>query len=309
MRIRVGVVGVGRWGRLHARKYSSIPEVELVAVVDINRERAEEVASEVGSRPYYHHHEILGKVDAVSIATPTYTHYTIAKDFLEEGVDVLLEKPMATTPHEAKELEELASRKGLILQIGHLERFNGAVEALDGFLSFPLSVESWRMAPCDGRGTDVSVVLDLMIHDIDLLLHLVPLEIERVEAQGTAVFTPLPDVAQANLRFSGGCVANLFASRVAPEKVRKMLIHQPGAHLVVDFVKQRLWVARKGGGVRLEEKGGQRDSRYAEIETFLRCVRRRIPPLVSAADGRRALEIATEILRVMERECEVDDGS
>ena len=305
--MRIGVVGVGQWGRLHAQKCSQMEGVELVGVVDIEKGRSEEVASEVGCRPYYHHHDLLGKVEAVSIATPTPSHYAIAKDFLQEGVDVLLEKPMTTTLNEAKELESIAKKKGLILQIGHLERFNGAMEALDGLSLSPLYVDVCRMAPFCPRGTDVSVVLDLMIHDLDILLHLIPSPLREIRATGSTFFTPLGDVAHVQLEFENGCLANLLASRVAPQRVRRMIIHQRDSYLHIDFLEQRLWIVQ---GRRWEERGRPQDALEFELRSFLRSVRERRPPLVGAKEGRRALEVALKIIEEIERGWESrGDGS
>lgn len=304
-RVRVGVVGVGYWGRLHASKYVTFEGVELVGVVDIREERAQAVATLFGTKPYYHHQELLGKVDAVSVVTPTTTHYQIAKDFLEAGVDVLLEKPMASTLKEARELEELASRQGLILQIGHLERFNGAVADLDGRIDGLQRVEAYRLSPFTGRGMDVNVVLDLMIHDLDLLLHLAPLEVKRIEAEGQRRLGSGVDVARARIWTKGGWRVELVSSRVASRKVRKMVLHGAEGTLQLDFLRHRFSLQGRDGTT---EGGSPKDSLREEISSFLQSVRRRQPPVVRASDGRRALELALMISDLIEGRCR-DDGS
>jgi len=305
-RIRVGVVGVGRWGRVHASKYATLQGAELVGVVDIRKERARAVATLFGARPYYHHLELLGKVDAVSVATPTTTHYQIAKDFLEAGVDVLLEKPMASTLQEARELEELASRQGLILQIGHLERFNGAVADLDGRIDGLEHVEAYRLSPFSGRGTDVNVVLDLMIHDLDLLLYLAPMEVKHIEAEGEQRLSSGVDVARARIWTKGGWRVELVSSRVASRKVRKMVLHRAEGTLQLDFLRHRFSLQGRDGTL---EGGSPRDSLREEISSFLESVRRREPPVVRASDGRRALELALMISDLVEGRCLREDGS
>ncbi len=299
-RLRVAVVGVGRWGRLHASKYAALDGVELVGVVDIKRERAEEVASRLGTRPFYNHLELIGEVDAVSVATPTVTHYSIAKDFLEAGVDVLLEKPMAASLHEATELEELATSRGLVLQIGHLERFNGALQGLNGFLLTPSRVQCWRLSPYTGRSTDVDVVLDLMIHDLDLLFHLLGMEIEHVEAEGERLKGPSADVVRARIRTKGGWWAELVSSRVSQQKVRKMVLHQPEGELSLDLLEHRFALKR---GQEVSAGGAPRDALLEEIRSFLDSVRNRRPPAVSGLDGRRALEAALRISDLVESRC------
>lgn len=299
-KVRVGVIGVGRWGRLHVSKYATLQGVELVGVVDIRKERADEVASTFNTYPFYHHGELLGEVEAVSIATPTVTHFAIAKDFLEAGADVLLEKPMASNLQEATELEELAERTGRILQIGHLERFNGALQGLNGFPTPPLRVRVWRLSPYTGRSTDVDVVLDLMIHDLDLLLHLLPLEVQEIEAEGERVRGPSADVVRARIRTKQGWEVELVSSRVATERVRKMVIYRPGEETVIDLLEHRFTLKR---GEEATTGGGPRDALRYEIEAFLDSVRERRPPVVSGSDGRRALELALRISDLVGSRC------
>jgi predicted dehydrogenase len=304
-KIKVGVVGVGYLGKIHAEKYALIPEAELVGVVDIDRGRSEEVAAHTNCQPFYDHRDLLGQVEAVSIAVPTLSHYHIAKDFLLAGSDVLLEKPITATVQEAQELNVLAKEKGAIFQVGHLERFNGALAAMNGMLDNPLFIESYRLSPFPGRGTDVDVVLDLMIHDIDIILSILRAEIEDVEAVGMSLCSSHIDVAHARLRFKDGCVAHISASRIAPERVRKMIILQHNSHLTIDYLKQSLMITRKDEegreGIRAEEVVRENEPLERQLHAFLKSVRERTPPVVSGEDGQRALEIALQVVDVINR--------
>jgi predicted dehydrogenase len=301
---RTAVIGVGYLGRFHAQKYAALPESQLVAVVDANAEARARVASELGCRALADYRELLGEVDAVSIATPTPTHFSIASDCLEHGVHVLVEKPITETLDEAAALVALAQRRGLVLQVGHLERFNAAILALEGTLGVPRFVESHRLAPFKERGTDVNVVLDLMIHDIDLIQSLVGAPIESIDAVGTSVFSAGLDIANARIRYANGCVANTTASRVSMKTERKLRIFQDDAYISIDLQQKVLTIVRKPppdsgaapGQVTLEERSyEQGDALRMEIEAFLRCVREGKPPVVSGEDGMRALETAIRI--------------
>jgi predicted dehydrogenase len=302
-RIKVGVIGVGYLGRIHAEKYTRIPEAEVVGVVDIDEVRCREVAACTNCRPFYHHLDFLDQVDAVSIAVPTRFHYQVAKDFLMGGVDVLLEKPIAASVREARELNALAQERGLVLQIGHLERFNGAVAAMNGILKNPLLIESYRLSPFTGRGLDVDVILDLMIHDIDIILNIVCSEVVGVEAIGMPFLSSQIDVASARIAFRDGCVAHLSASRIAQERLRKMVILQRDAHLAVDYMKQSLLVTwRREDGMRGamgEEVVRENDPLEMELRAFLKSVRGRTTPVVTGEDGQRALEVALQIVDVI----------
>lgn len=291
-RVRVAVVGVGRWGRLHAEKFASMRGAELIGVVDIVPERARLVASALGTRPYFDYRELLGKVDAVSIVTPTNTHYEIAKAFLEAKVDVFLEKPMTQALTEAHQLGELSRKGDLILQVGHLERFNGALFGIDGFLKDPERVRAVRLSPFSERSLDVDVVLDLMIHDIDLLCHLLDLKVRTLEAEGKRVKSPLADEVQVTIWTEDGRKVELVASRVAPEKVRSITFFQPHGQLTLDLLRHRF--VFKGNGT-LREGGSLRDSLREELSSFLESVRNRRPPVVGPSDGIRALEVALSI--------------
>jgi predicted dehydrogenase len=280
-KIRAAVVGVGYLGRFHAEKYARIPEAELVAVVDTDREKREELARRLGTAAVADHREILGRVDAVSIAVPTRFHHAVAKDFLERGVHVLLEKPITTTLDEADDLIRIASARKLVFQVGHLERFNPAVLALDSVLNGPRFVESIRIAPFKPRGTDVNVVLDLMIHDIDIIRTIVGSDVKEIRAVGAPVFTGEEDIANARIEFGNGCGANVTASRISFKSERKMRIFQSDAYIIVDFQNRKLVVARRGEGeampgvpsVRVDEQAFEgADALLEEIRSFVRSV-------------------------------------
>ena len=307
-KIKVGVVGVGYLGKIHAQKYARIPEAELVGVVDIDKACCREVAAHTTCRPFYHYRDLMGHVEAVSIAVPTLSHYEIAKDFILAGVDVLLEKPITATVQEAQELNALARERGAIFQIGHLERFNGAIASLNGVVTSPLLIESCRLSPFSGRGTDVDVILDLMIHDIDIILSIVRSEVERIEAVGMPFYSPLIDVAHARILFKGGCVANISASRIAQEKVRTMVILQKDSYLSVDYIKQSLVITqrgkegREGMQVQVDEIVRENDSLETQLKAFLQSIRERTPPVVSGEDGQRALEVALQIADIINKD-------
>jgi predicted dehydrogenase len=304
-KIKVGVVGVGYLGKIHAEKYARIPEAELVGVVDIDKGRCQEVAQLTHCQPFYDHRDLLDQVEAVSIAVPTLSHYPITKDFFLAGVDVLLEKPITATVPEAQELNALAKERGVIFQVGHLERFNGALSAMNGVLKNPLFIESYRLSPFSGRGTDVDVILDLMIHDIDIILSILRSEIEGVEAVGVPFYSSQIDVAHARIRFKDGCVAHISASRIAQERLRKMVILQKDSHLSIDYMKQSLVATRKDeqgvGGIQVEEVVRGNDPLETQLHAFLQSVRERTPPVVSGEDGQRALEVALQIADVIDK--------
>ncbi|NWF92540.1 MAG: Gfo/Idh/MocA family oxidoreductase [Syntrophaceae bacterium] len=308
-KIRVGVVGVGYLGQFHAEKYGRMEGVELVGVADIKPERAREVAKRCRTQPFFSHSDLFSRVQAVSVAVPTLLHYPIAKDFLSKGIDVLLEKPISNTLEEADELLQLAESKGLIFQVGHLERFNGALSASEGLIRSPLYIESHRIGPFLGRGTDVSVVLDLMIHDIDILLSLVRSEVRKIDAVGIPILTPSLDIANARIEFENGCVATLTASRVSKEKIRRTRIYQPESTLSIDYLTQRVSFSKRVDHPGRDENPEivteeipvtKVDSLEAEIRSFLQSVRSRTPARVSGWDGRRALEVALEIIEKIE---------
>ena len=305
-RIRTAVIGVGYLGQFHAEKYAQLDNAELVAVVDLDHERAAQVAEKVGARGCSDFREILGQVDAVSIVVPTQSHYEVAKAFLEKGVHVLLEKPITTTLTEADELIRIAASMKAVFQVGHLERFNPAVLALDGVVSKPGFIESIRIAPFKPRGTDVNVVLDLMIHDIDIIQNIVGSKAEHINSIGTPVFSEEEDIANARIQFANGCIANVTASRISLKSERKMRIFQPDAYISVDFQNKTFAVFRKGDGemfpgvpniTKEEHSFGQTDALKSEIEAFLDSIATGKPPVVSGEDGRQALETALKIIK------------
>jgi predicted dehydrogenase len=302
--LRTAVIGVGYLGRFHAQKYAQLSGSKLVGVVDANADARAKVAAELGTQAFGDYRELFGKVDAVSLAVPTPLHHSIGCELLRNGIDLLIEKPIATTVSEARELVDLAQQQGRVLQVGHLERFNPAVQAAAERLRTPRFVESHRLAPFKQRGTDVSVVLDLMIHDIDLIQELVGTPIESIDAVGATVFSGEIDIVNARLRFKGGCVANTTASRISLKQERKIRIFQDDAYLSVDMQQKILTVIRKKdqapvespAQVSIEEESfDQGDALLAEIEAFLKAVRERSTPVVTGEDGLRALETAMKI--------------
>ena len=309
--LRTAVIGVGYLGRFHAQKYAQLPGSKLVAVVDANAEAAQKVGAELGAPALQDYRGILDQVDAVSLAVPTPLHYSIGRELLARGVHVLIEKPIATTVAEAKELVALARANECVLQVGHLERFNPAIVAAASRLKKARFVESHRLAPFKQRGADVSVVLDLMIHDIDLIQELVGAPIESIDAVGASVFSGEIDIVNARLRFQGGCVANTTASRISLKQERKIRIFQDDAYLSIDMQQKILTVIRKKDAAPVEspaqvsieeESFDQGDALLAEIESFLKAVRERSTPVVTGEDGLRALETALKITEMVQRQ-------
>ncbi|MCW5570983.1 MAG: Gfo/Idh/MocA family oxidoreductase [Steroidobacteraceae bacterium] len=302
--LRTAVIGVGYLGRFHAQKYAQAAASRLVAVVDANEGARTRVAAETGARPEADYRSLLGEVDAVSVVTPTPAHFQIARDFLQAGAHVLVEKPITETAQQARELIEAARKSGRVLQVGHLERFNPAVRAAEPYLRTPRFIECHRLAPYRERGTDVNVVLDLMIHDIDIVQAIVGSPIASLEAVGAPVFSDEIDIANARIRFENGCVANATASRVSLKTERKLRLFEDDAYLSIDLQQRILTVIRKRAGgpaegqlpVTIEEQSfEQGDALRAEIESFLDCARRDGTPVVTGEDGLRALETAIRI--------------
>ncbi len=303
--LRVGVVGVGYLGKFHAEKYSHMDDVDLVGVVDVNESRAEDVARKLNTRAYLNHKDLFGKADAVSIVVPTTAHYPIAKDFLENNIDVLIEKPMTETTEEADELIRFSESRGLIIQVGHLERFNPAVVALQDIVKKPMFIESHRLSIYNDRSTDVSVVLDLMIHDIDIILNFVKSEIESIRAAGISVISEHVDIANARLEFKNGCVANVTASRISTKNERKIRLFQKNAYVSVDFANKGITVIQQDGSVEDGLIPGmdikqfcflEGDALEDELKSFVKSVVRREAPEVTGQMGRDALKIALSIM-------------
>ena len=303
-KIRAAVIGVGYLGRFHAQKYAAANDCELVAVCDERAEARDAVAAELHTRAESDYRSLLGQIDAVSVVTPTPAHYAIALAFLRAAVHVLVEKPITETAEQAHTLIDAAKRSGAILQVGHLERFNPAILAAQPWLSASRFIECQRLAPYKQRGTDVNVVLDLMIHDIDIVQTIVGADIEAIDAIGTPVFSDEIDIANARIRFTNGCVANATASRVSLKTERKLRVFRDDAYLSIDLQQKILTVIRKRQDppatgqlpVTIEEQNfEQGDALQAEIDSFLQCIRNGGRPVVSGEDGLRALETAMRI--------------
>ena len=301
-RVEAAVVGVGYLGKYHAEKYAASPKAKLVAVVDSDGARAKEIGAALGVEALTDYRALVGRVQCVSVAVPTRVHFQVARDLIEAGVDVLVEKPLTVDIEEARALVDSAKARKVILQVGHLERFNPAIRKLEGVIKEPKFVECHRLAPFVERGTDVDVVLDLMIHDIDVIASLVRSPVSRVEAVGVPVLTDKPDIANARINFANGCIANVTSSRVSVKRERKIRFFQPDAYISIDYDQRRAQIYHKpppGGGwldiraENIEIKDG--DALADEIESFLDCVKARTMPLVGGAEGLRALEIASLI--------------
>lgn len=302
--IRTAVIGAGYLGRFHAQKYAQNAASTLVAVVDTLADARERVAAELGTRHLSDYRELLGQVDAVSVVTTTPAHFEIAAAFLQSGAHVLVEKPITESVQQARELIALASHHERVLQVGHLERFNPAVRAAEPHLTTPRFIESQRLAPYKERGTDVNVVLDLMIHDIDLIQSITRSEIVSIDAIGSPVFSDAIDIANARIAFANGCIANTTASRVSLKSERKLRVFEDDAYLSLDLQQKILTLIRKRAGapepgqlpVVIEEASfEQGDALGAEIESFLACIVERKDPIVTGDDGLRALETAIRI--------------
>jgi predicted dehydrogenase len=316
--LRAGVVGTGHLGSLHARKYQALNGVELAAVADVDPERARQAAGDDTTPVFSDHRALAEKVDLASVVVPTGLHYEVARDLLNAGVHVLVEKPVTTTLDEARALIELAEQKNLVLQVGHLERFNPAVQALAEYGGEPLFIESHRIAPFNPRGTDVNVILDLMIHDIDLIQQLVKSPLEEIRANGVPVLTDNTDIANARLAFANGCVANVTASRVSQKSQRSMRIFQRDTYFLVDMGEHKLQIRRRGSGeswpgvpdIESEDRELERgDALLAEIESFVDSVQNNREPVVTGTDGLRALEAASEITRLLEDNAPAKPGA
>jgi predicted dehydrogenase len=310
MPLRCAVIGAGYLGRFHAQKYATLAGCTLAGVADPEPAARARIAAELGAPVVADHRELLGGVDAVSVATPTTLHHAVARDFLEAGAHVLVEKPITVTAAEARELIRIAAAHGRVLQVGHLERFNPVIVAVAGELSRPRFIESNRLAPFKARGTDVSVVLDLMIHDIDLIEHIVQSPIASIDAIGAPVFTDEIDIANARIRFESGCVADVTASRISMKSERKLRVFQADSYLSIDLQQKLLTLVRRPAvieagampSVAVEERSfEQGDALLAEIESFVAAIRSGGRPVVSGEDGLRALETATRIAELVGR--------
>jgi predicted dehydrogenase len=306
--LRLAVVGVGHLGRHHARILSAMPGVDLAAVVDVNRGRADEVAATTGARAYERPEAIAGEVDAVTIAVPTESHLDVALPFIERGVATLIEKPMARTGAEADALVAAAAKSGATLGVGHTERYNPAVATALPLVTSPRFVEVHRLGVFPERSLDIDVVFDLMIHDLDLILDLVGREVTSIEAVGVPVLTPRVDIANVRLRFAHGAIANLTASRISRDRVRKIRFFQRDAYVSIDCAAQEVEayrLVRAAGGAPPIEGGKMEVNRQEplerEMQDFIEAIRERRPPGVTGEQGRAALELATRIVEHMEQ--------
>lgn len=304
MKIKVAVIGIGQLGHHHARIYSQIDGVELVGVCDIDKNKAENAAKSYKTTAYTNYNALLGKIEAASIVVPTALHYRITKDFLEAGVNVLVEKPITTTLSQANNLLKLSNKKHLILQVGHVERFNAAVRKIHSLRKNPRFIECHRLGPFSGRITDVGVVLDLMIHDIDIVVELVRSKLKKIEATGVKVLTQHEDIANARLTFQNGAVANLTASRLTPEAVRKIRIFEEDAYISLDYVRQSAQIYRKVGPSITQEAIDikKEEPLKEELGHFIDCVKNKKRPLVSGKEALEALKIALQITRKIHKQ-------
>jgi predicted dehydrogenase len=327
--LRVGVIGTGSMGRNHARIFGELPESTLAAVLDERADVAGEIAAKYQARAVTTLDEFADAVDAATIATPTVTHFAIAKQLLERGKHVLVEKPFVETPEQARELCELAQQRGLVLQVGHIERFNPVLSALESRLTRPRFIEATRLSPYPGRSLDVGVVLDVMIHDLEIILHLVKSPWVQVDAVGVAILSKREDIANVRIRFENGCVANITASRISQDKLRKIRVFQSNAYLSLDYQNQSGYLLRlaredekessligKLLGVAADstivtEFAGKRIVREPvevdkgeplkrELADFVACARAGVQPKVSGREATAALELALEITRQIE---------
>lgn len=318
-KLPVGVIGVGHLGSLHAKMYADMPSVQFVGITDLDQDRAEKVAREYRTTAFSTLDELLTKVKAVSIVTPTSTHFEIAEKALERGVHIFVEKPITQSIGEAQRLLEMSKKTGLKVQVGHIERFNSALLALEKYHVNPMFIESHRLAQFNPRGTDVAVVLDLMIHDIDIILSLVKSPVKSIHANGIAVVSDTIDIANARIQFENGCIANVTASRISQKKMRKMRLFQRDAYISVDFSEGRAEVFRlvdkddpsvhstmmlgelTSGKLKRKityerPKIKEVNALKYELEMFVEAIQKGIRPVVSAEEGLRALEVAHQII-------------
>ena len=303
-KIRVGVIGVGYLGRFHAQKYAAMDDVDLVGVADIDLSQAQQVADECSTNAYGDYKELLDKVDAVSIVVPTIYHHEIAVACLQQKIDILVEKPITTTLEEADDIIAQAEDAGCILQVGHLEQFNPAVMAMKPLLTHPLFIEAHRISVFKNRGIDVDVVLDLMIHDIEIILSIVDSPLQTIHTVGSPVITELTDIANARLIFENGCTANVTVSRISMDNIRRMRIFQPGSYISVDFSKKEIMSVKlkqqKQDAFPVPDVSKQsfsdQDILELELKDFIANVLNRTKPGVSGYEGRRALDIALQVV-------------
>jgi predicted dehydrogenase len=296
---RVGVVGVGHIGKNHARLYAELSGAEFTAVYDIDRPRAEKIAKDFGVRAAASLDEFGDQVDAASVAATTSAHFEVGRDLLGRGKHLLVEKPIAESPAQATELAELAAHRNVILQVGHVERFNPVLSALEARLTHPRFIEAHRLSPYPHRSTEIGVVLDLMIHDLEIILHLVRSPVENIDAVGVPVLSRGEDIANARLRFENGCVANITSSRISPESMRKIRVFQEDAYLSLDYQKQSGEIYRREQGkiVRGKVEIEREEPLKRQLAEFIECASTGRAPRVSGFQATAALELAVEITK------------
>jgi predicted dehydrogenase len=297
--LRVGVVGVGHIGKNHARLYAETGAADFTAIFDNDPQNAAQVAEQYGVRAAATLEEFSGLVDAASLATPTVSHYEIGRALLEKGKHLLIEKPIAEDTAQASELAELAAARRLVLQVGHVERFNPVLGALEARLTRPRFIEAHRLSPFPNRSTDIGVVLDLMIHDLEIILHLVRSPVQTIDAVGVPVLSRREDIANARIRFENGCVANITSSRISPERMRKIRVFQEDAYLSLDYQNQTGEIYRRSatGIDRSEVEIEREEPLKRQILSFIECARGGLEPKVSGFEATAALELAVEITK------------
>src|SRR5947208_6422520 len=295
-KLRVGVVGVGHIGGNHARIYAELPQAEFIAIFDIDPVRAAEIAATYKTKAAESLNEFAEMVDAASVATPTRAHFSIARDLLARGKHLLIEKPITEKTSDARDLAQLAAEKRLVLQVGHVERFNPVLSALEQRLTHPRFIEAHRLSSYPNRSTEIGVVLDLMIHDLEIILHLVRSPVQTIDAVGVPVLSRREDIANARLRFENGCVANITSSRISPERMRKIRVFQEDAYLSLDYQNQTGEIYRKiGGGIdRAEVEIEKEEPLKRQLLSFIECAGRGLQPKVSGFEATAALELAVQ---------------
>lgn len=328
-KLKVAVVGVGHLGKEHARVYAELPGIELVGVVDTQRKQAEKIARQYNTQCFSQYTEVIGKVAAVSIAVPTKSHYDIAKDFLQHGVHVMIEKPMTGTVSEARELIGISKAKGVVLQVGYIERFNPAIAAIKKLSINPRFIECHRLSPFTFRSADIGVVLDLMIHDIDIILHITGSKVKKFDAVGVNVISDKEDIANVRIQFQNGCVANVTASRVSVTSMRKMRLFSEDSYISIDYQKKDALIYKKSPKLTLQAlnvsemdvstiadlksyvfgdllkiehiKMDDCEPLKKELESFVDCIVEHKEPVVSGEEGLKAIEVANNILCEIEK--------
>ena len=297
--LRIGVVGVGHIGSNHARIYSELPNAQLVAILDIDPARADEIGGKYKAKAVASLNEFAGMIDAASVATPTSAHFSIARDLLAQGKHLLIEKPITEKTSDARDLAQVAAEKGLVLQVGHVERFNPVLSALEQRLTHPRFIEAHRLSPYPNRSTEIGVVLDLMIHDLEIILHLVDSTLENIDAVGVPVLSRGEDIANARLRFASGCIANVTSSRISPERMRKIRVFQEDAYLSLDYQGQSGEIYRRVDGQITREPVAieQEEPLRQQLASFVDCALTGGEPRVSGSHAAAALELAVEITR------------